>query len=223
MSEAPKANKKVLGLFALAMINVAGSAEHQEFPFDGGVRVVVHRLVHHRGSGLFNPDLPCGSGTRDRLARRAAGCTRGSSRHLARRAGLSPSSANGPTTLSGSRPCSRLPQSTLAFALTPDLAANPWFMFSVMMIVFWGTTAIAYFGEEASTKFSNVGVIPREHHPLPSHHRPWPLVAGLGTEDRYPAFHACADRADHQSFHAPVLCNDRSSLCRNGDGRLPCP
>jgi len=49
--------------------------------------------------------------------------------------------------------------STLAFALTPDLAANPWFMFSVMMIVFWGTTAIAYFGEEASTKFSNVGVI----------------------------------------------------------------
>lgn len=32
-------------------------------------------------------------------------------------------------------------------------------MFSVMMIAFWGTTAIAYFGEEASTKFGNVGVI----------------------------------------------------------------
>ena len=49
--------------------------------------------------------------------------------------------------------------STLAFAITPDLAANPWYMFSVMMLAFWGTTLIAYFGEEASTKFSNVGVI----------------------------------------------------------------
>jgi amino acid transporter len=49
--------------------------------------------------------------------------------------------------------------STLAFAITPDLAANPYYMFSVMMIAFWGTTCIAYFGEEVSTKFSNVGVI----------------------------------------------------------------
>jgi amino acid transporter len=49
--------------------------------------------------------------------------------------------------------------STLAFAITPSLAANPWYMFSVMMLAFWGTTLIAYFGEEASTKFSNVGVI----------------------------------------------------------------
>ena len=32
-------------------------------------------------------------------------------------------------------------------------------MFTVMMIAFWGTTAIAYFGEEASTKFGNIGVI----------------------------------------------------------------
>ena len=44
--------------------------------------------------------------------------------------------------------------STLAFAITPSLAANPWYMFSVMMLAFWGTTLIAYFGEEASTKFS---------------------------------------------------------------------
>jgi amino acid transporter len=49
--------------------------------------------------------------------------------------------------------------STLAFAITPSLAANPWYMFSVMMLAFWGTTLIAYFGEETSTKFSNVGVI----------------------------------------------------------------
>jgi len=49
--------------------------------------------------------------------------------------------------------------STLAFALTPALANSPFYMFSVMMIAFWGTTAIAYFGPEVSTKFGNVGVI----------------------------------------------------------------
>lgn len=48
---------------------------------------------------------------------------------------------------------------TLAFALSPTLANNPFFMFGVMMIAFWGTTAVAYFGEEVSTKFGNVGVI----------------------------------------------------------------
>jgi len=49
--------------------------------------------------------------------------------------------------------------STLAFALTPSLAKSGLYMFSVMMIAFWGTTAIAYFGEEISTKFGNIGVI----------------------------------------------------------------
>jgi len=49
--------------------------------------------------------------------------------------------------------------STLAFALTPDLANSHWYMFSVMMISFWGTTCIAYFGSDISTKFQNVGVI----------------------------------------------------------------
>jgi len=49
--------------------------------------------------------------------------------------------------------------STLAFALTPALANNPLYMFSVMMIAFWGTTAIGYFGPEVTAKFSNVGVI----------------------------------------------------------------
>lgn len=48
---------------------------------------------------------------------------------------------------------------TLAYALTPTLTSNPWYMISVMMIAFWGTTAIAYFGPEVSTHFSNVGVI----------------------------------------------------------------
>lgn len=49
--------------------------------------------------------------------------------------------------------------STLAFALTPGLANSSIYMFSVMMLAFWGTTVIAWFGEEAATKLSNVGVI----------------------------------------------------------------
>jgi amino acid transporter len=32
-------------------------------------------------------------------------------------------------------------------------------MFTVMMIAFWGTTAIAYFGEGVTSKFTNIGVI----------------------------------------------------------------
>jgi amino acid transporter len=49
--------------------------------------------------------------------------------------------------------------STLAFALTPGLAQNPLYMFSVMMIVFWGTTAISWFGTAATVRLSNIGVV----------------------------------------------------------------
>jgi len=49
--------------------------------------------------------------------------------------------------------------STLAFAITPELANNAIYMFTVMMIAFWGTTAIAYFGEGVASKFTNIGVI----------------------------------------------------------------
>jgi glutamate:GABA antiporter len=49
--------------------------------------------------------------------------------------------------------------STLAFAISPDLGSNPVDLFVVMMIVFWGTTAVAYFGGDISSKFQNYGVI----------------------------------------------------------------
>ena len=49
--------------------------------------------------------------------------------------------------------------STLAFAISPALGTNAVYLFVVMMIAFWGTTAIAYFGENVSSKFQNVGVI----------------------------------------------------------------
>lgn len=43
--------------------------------------------------------------------------------------------------------------STLAFALSPALGSNGVSLFVVMMIAFWGTTAIAYPGENISTRF----------------------------------------------------------------------
>ena len=48
---------------------------------------------------------------------------------------------------------------TLAYAISPVLQTDKIYLFVVMMIAFWGTTAIAYFGENVSTKFQNVGVI----------------------------------------------------------------
>lgn len=48
---------------------------------------------------------------------------------------------------------------TLAFALTPSLASNPMYMFTVMMAAFWGTTFIAFCGPDITSKFSNIGVI----------------------------------------------------------------
>ena len=49
--------------------------------------------------------------------------------------------------------------STLAFALSPSLAANGLYMFVVMMIVFWGTTLVALLGSKASSRFQSFGVI----------------------------------------------------------------
>jgi amino acid transporter len=49
--------------------------------------------------------------------------------------------------------------STLAFAFSPALGMNPVYLFAVMMIAFWGTTEIAYFGEGVSSKFQNYGAI----------------------------------------------------------------
>lgn len=49
--------------------------------------------------------------------------------------------------------------STFAYAFNPDLASNNAFMFVVMLVAFWGTTAIALLGEKASSRFTSFGVI----------------------------------------------------------------
>jgi amino acid transporter len=49
--------------------------------------------------------------------------------------------------------------STLTFAFNPALANNGLYMFVVMMIVFWGTTLVALLGSKASSRFSSFGVV----------------------------------------------------------------
>ena len=48
--------------------------------------------------------------------------------------------------------------STLAFAVDPQLANNSVFMFTVMLLVFWGTTIAALFGERVVGRVRNIGV-----------------------------------------------------------------
>lgn len=49
--------------------------------------------------------------------------------------------------------------STLAFAISPALSSNGLYMFIVMMIVFWGTTLVALLGSKFSSRFGSVSVV----------------------------------------------------------------
>lgn len=49
--------------------------------------------------------------------------------------------------------------STFAFAVSPQLGSSSIFMFVVMMVAFWGTTFIALAGEKTSSRFGSFGVI----------------------------------------------------------------
>jgi len=49
--------------------------------------------------------------------------------------------------------------STFAYLFNPDLASNNMFMFVTMMVAFWGTTVISLMGEKASSRFGSFGVI----------------------------------------------------------------
>lgn len=49
--------------------------------------------------------------------------------------------------------------STFAYVLNPNLASNNLFMFVFMMIAFWGTTFISLMGEKVSSRFGSFGVI----------------------------------------------------------------
>jgi glutamate:GABA antiporter len=49
--------------------------------------------------------------------------------------------------------------STFAYIFNPDLANNNQFLFIVMMVVFWGITLISLMGEKVSSRFASFGVI----------------------------------------------------------------
>ena len=164
MSDAPEAtasilpSKKVLGLFALAMINVAAVLSIRNFPsmaIYGWSCIgwyVIGAILFLIPISLAGAELATGwpeGGGVYAWVKQAFGEKGGFTALFCE---WSNNLVWFPTVLS-------FIASTLAFALTPSLANSPFYMFSVMMIAFWGTTAIAYFGEEASTKFGNIGVI----------------------------------------------------------------
>jgi len=151
-------SKKVLGLFALAMINVAAVLSIRNFPSMAiyGWSCIGWYII---GAILFLIPISLAG------AELATGWPEGGGVYawvkqaFGEKGGFTALFCEWSNNLVWFPTVLSFIASTLAFALTPELANSPWYMFTVMMIAFWGTTAIAYFGEEASTKFGNIGVI----------------------------------------------------------------
>jgi amino acid transporter len=151
-------SKKVLGLFALAMINVAAVLSIRNFP---SMAVYGWSCIgwYILGAVMFLIPISLAG------AELATGWPQGGGVYawvkqaFGEKGGFTALFCEWSNNLVWFPTVLSFIASTLAFALTPALANSPFYMFSVMMIAFWGTTAIAYFGEEASTKFGNVGVI----------------------------------------------------------------
>jgi amino acid transporter len=150
--------KKVLGLFALAMINVAAVLSIRNFPSMAiyGWSCIGWYII---GAILFLIPISLAG------AELATGWPEGGGVYawvkqaFGEKGGFTALFCEWSNNLVWFPTVLSFIASTLAFALTPALATSPYYMFGVMMIAFWGTTAIAYFGEEASTKFGNIGVI----------------------------------------------------------------
>ncbi len=153
-----KTNKKFLGVFALVMINVAAVLSIRNFPSmaEYGWSSIGWYII---GTILFLIPISLAG------AELATGWPEGGGIYAWVKAAFGDKGGFTALFCEWSNNLVWFPTvlsfiaSTLAFALTPDLAGNSLYMFSVMMIAFWGTTLIAYFGSEISTKFSNVGVI----------------------------------------------------------------
>jgi amino acid transporter len=151
-------SKKVLGLFALAMINVAAVLSIRNFPSMAiyGWSCIGWYIL---GAVLFLIPISLAG------AELATGWPEGGGVYawvkqaFGEKGGFTALFCEWSNNLVWFPTVLSFIASTLAFALTPALANSSWYMFTVMMIAFWGTTAIAYFGEEVSTKFSNIGVI----------------------------------------------------------------
>src|SRR5512137_2563515 len=133
---------KVLGIFALAMINVAAVLSIRNFPSMAmyGWECVGWYII---GTILFLIPLSlAGAELATMMADKGGGVYAWCKEAFGEKGGVVAIIA-----------------STLAFAIAPELGSNSIYLFVVMMIAFWGTTAIAYFGENVSSKFQNYGGI----------------------------------------------------------------
>jgi len=150
---------KVLGIFALAMINVAAVLSIRNFPSmaEFGWSCIGWYTI---GTVLFLIPLSlAGAELATMLADRGGGVYAWCKEAFGEKGGFTAIFCEWSNNLVWFPTVLAFIASTLSFALSPALSADSRYLFAVMMIAFWGTTAIAYFGEDISTKFQNVGVI----------------------------------------------------------------
>jgi amino acid transporter len=150
---------KILGIFALAMINVAAVLSIRNFPSmaEFGWSCIGWYII---GTVLFLiPISLAGAELATMFADRGGGVYAWCREAFGTKGGFVAIFCEWSNNLVWFPTVLAFVASTLAFAISPALANEPLYLFSVMMITFWGTTAVAYFGENISSKFQNWGVI----------------------------------------------------------------
>jgi len=153
------ASPKVLGIFALAMINVAAVLSIRNFPSmaEFGWSCIGWYII---GTVLFLIPLSlAGAELATMLSDKGGGVYAWCREAFGTKGGFVAVFCEWSNNLVWFPTVLAFIASTLAFAISPALGSNPIYLFVVMMIAFWGTTAIAYFGENVSSKFQNYGVI----------------------------------------------------------------
>jgi glutamate:GABA antiporter len=150
---------KVLGIFALAMINVAAVLSIRNFPSmaEFGWSCIGWYII---GTVLFLIPLSlAGAELATMLSDKGGGVYAWCREAFGTKGGFVAVFCEWSNNLVWFPTVLAFIASTLAFAISPALGSNSTYLFIVMMIAFWGTTAIAYFGENVSSKFQNYGVI----------------------------------------------------------------
>jgi amino acid transporter len=150
---------KILGIFALAMINVAAVLSIRNFPSmaEFGWSCIGWYII---GTILFLiPISLAGAELATMLSDKGGGVYAWCREAFGTKGGFVAIFCEWSNNLVWFPTVLAFVASTLAFAISPALANEPFYLFVVMMITFWGTTAIAYFGENVSSKFQNWGVI----------------------------------------------------------------
>ncbi len=217
-----KSNAKALGIFALAMINVAAVLSLRNFPAMAEygwssigwyvIGTITFLIPLTLASAELATGWPKGGGVYA-WVKEAFGDQSG---FIAIFCDWSNNLVWFPTVLA-------FIASTFAFALNPSLASNGLYMFVVMMIAFWGTTFLALLGSKGSSRFQSFGVIAGTIIPGSLIIVTGGLVPALRQADPTAAVYAgCHDTRDE--YQNTSLHFDNSADVRgHGDGRLPCP